>query len=650
MLSRIPISIRFLAGFYLTGLFLFAFLRVVFLFFNDPGDIDFGDQITWESLRIGFVFDSVVMSYIIALPILLFFLHYMLRPRTVYFTSAIVWVLSVFLSLTIFMVVADIPYFAFFKNKLTVDALQWMNTPTTVLEMVFGNTSNAAFLFLGLFLFSVSMFFVFKIGRNNVIRADWGMEFSRFSRMTAIAAFLFSGLFCFMGMRGKWAHPIRPGDAFYCDHPLLNQAGLNAAYTFLKSFSYKVNLMENETAIRKAQSYLGVQGQNNESGISPFYRLVQGDSIYEKKNVVLILMEGMGSKFMGSFGNQNNLTPNLDSLSKASILFTNAYSAGIHTNNGVFSTLYGFPALKRIRPMSAVPIRKFTGLPFALKQRGYDNYFFCTHNRSFDNIGNFIPYNHFDKIYTEENFPSSESVGPFGVPDGYLFSRLLTHLDSIDDKAPFFVTVLTASNHDPYIIPKDFVSEHKDSELRAIQYADQSIGDFMRKASQTKWFANTLFVLVADHGRVYGKETYDLPLSFSQIPIIFHAPSFIKPRTEVIPMGQIDVFPSIMGVLGGTYLNNTAGVDAFKHLRPIIYFSQDDKIGSTDGQWLYVYRFGGNESLYRLNSDSPMDYLNIEKDTADRLRDYALSQTQASEFVLSSDMTGPTGKRSKLAN
>jgi len=45
-----------------------------------------------------------------------------------------------------------------------------------------------------------------------------------------------------------------------------------------------------------------------------------------------------------------------------------------------------------------------------------------------------------------------------------------------------------------------------------------------------------------------------------------------------------------------------------------------------------------------------MDYLNIEKDTADRLRDYALSQTQASEFVLSSGMTGPTGKRSKLAN
>ncbi|MFM7078319.1 MAG: LTA synthase family protein [Bacteroidota bacterium] len=642
---RLPVSIRYVAEIYLAGLLLFASLRLVFLLFNQNESIDFGNSITWECFLVGIRFDTVVLAYVSSLPILLFLIQYLIRPSyriTIFLTAT--WV-SVLMPLTAFIAVADIPYFGFFKNRLTEDALQWMNTPGTVVAMVWSNPMHLFFACIALVLLAVTAYATFKYSKNLLFVRDWNIEFHRHGRTKSLMIFLVSGFLCFAGMRGNWAHPIRSGDAFYCDNPFLNQAGLNPAFTFMKSFSNKVRLMGDEQAIALTRTFLNIPVRNTNLDVSPFERSVISDSTAKPLNVVLVLMEGMGARFMGAYGNTSGLTPNLDSLAGVSMHFVNAYSSGIHTNNGVFSTLYGFPALKRIRPMSSVPVRSFSGLPYELKQRGYKNYFYCSHNREFDNLGNFIPANHFDELYTQEDFPESASIGPYGVPDGYLFERLLAHLDTISRKGNFLATVLTASNHDPYIIPETFQSEQVNKEFRAIQYADHAIGAFIRSAAQSEWFDQTVFVFVADHGRVFGKESFDLQLSFSHIPIIIHAPKHLRAEKKNELIGQIDLYPTLMGVLGGNYSNNTAGVDVLRSPRPAAYFSQDDKIGCINNNWLYIYRFGGKESIHPIGNMQPAS--DGAQKNLELLRDYALSQTQASEFAISKNLTSPPSKKSK---
>ena len=53
---------------------------------------------------------------------------------------------------------------------------------------------------------------------------------------------------------------------------------------------------------------------------------------------------------MKHFGQSETLTPFLDSLYTRSISFRNFYSAGIHTNHGLYATLYSFPAMMKRKP------------------------------------------------------------------------------------------------------------------------------------------------------------------------------------------------------------------------------------------------------------------------------------------------------------
>jgi len=637
-----PASMRYLLAVVFFASIIFALLRLSFMLFNGQHELGSNSTFLYNTFLLGWKFDMVVLSYLLALPILIFLIHYLLQSKSKVPTKTISYLVSVGMAIACFAGIADMPYFDFFKNRLTEDALQWMGTPGTVIHMIASNPSHLFFLILALLLCVLTGWFFHVLAKRMIVHMDWRSEFKRVGKPAALAIFLVSGFICFLGMRGKLTHPIRPGDAFHCDNAFLNQATLNPVFTFMKSFSYKVNLMDDGEALAMTRNILGLPEKVAMKGENPFHRSINvSSSESNKPNVVLVLMEGMGAGFMGAFGNGKGMTPELDNIAKKSLLFENAYSAGIHTNNGVFSTLYSYPALKRIRPMSTVPTRKFTGLPYALKEQGYRNYFFCSHNREFDNLGNFIPANHFDRLYTQEDFPAAASIGPYGVPDGYLFDRLLLHLDTITAKGPIFTTVLTASNHDPYVIPSDFKSVFSNKEYDAIHYADYAIGKFMREASQKPWYANTVFVFVADHGRVYGDEPYDLQQSFSHIPIIMYGPSQIQPARDARFIGQVDVFPTLMGILGLGYENNTLGVDVMKQLRPAIYFSQDDKLGCINGQWLYVYRFGGKETLYDYRKGSSVDYASKQTEAMKALRDYALSQTQSAAYVISSNLTSP---------
>ena len=356
-------------------------------------------------------------------------------------------------------------------------------------------------------------------------------------------------------------------------------------------------------------------------------------------------MESMSANYMGTFGNKNGLTPNLDSLCKVSWLFKNAYSAGIHTNNGVFSTLYSFPALKRTRPMSTIPSRIYSGLPYTLKQEGYKNMFFTTHDKLFDNLANFIPSNFFDNLYSAQDYPKDKIIGPFGVPDDYLFTFATNILNKQDSLKPFFATILSTSNHDPYILPSYFKSSLKEKDLRAVSYADWSIGKFMEQAKKEKWFDNTIFIFVADHGLNVGKNPYEISLSYHHVPIIMYSPKILGESKNIDNfIGQIDIFPTLMGILNFNYTNNTLGVDVLKNPRECIYFSSDDKIGCINSNWLYVYTFGGNESLYKYKNGDTKNYLKENKEESEKLKVYSFSQTQTSQWIYNSNKSCITKK------
>ena len=111
-----------------------------------------------------------------------------------------------------------------------------------------------------------------------------------------------------------------------------------------------------------------------------------------------------------------NLTPFLDSISHAGYYFENIYTAGIHTFNGVFSTLFSFPAIYRQNPMKESTMFRYNGIGNTLRKNGYSTTYFTTHDGQFDNIEGFLRANDFENIITLADYPSEKAKTTLGVP------------------------------------------------------------------------------------------------------------------------------------------------------------------------------------------------------------------------------------------
>jgi len=132
----------------------------------------------------------------------------------------------------------------------------------------------------------------------------------------------------------------------------------------------------------------------------------------------------------------------------------------------------------------------------------------------------------------------------------------------------FFSIVMTTSNHKPFTFRKGLehlgIPPEGGGRGAGVRYADYALGEFLTQAERHPWFDDTLFIVVADHGaRVYGRE--EIPLATYEIPLMVYSPRHVAPRRVDTLMGQIDVAPTVMGMLGFAYRAPFFGQDILSH-------------------------------------------------------------------------------------
>lgn len=606
-----PFSIRYILKTYLACLTVFSIFRLLLFFLNlhllDNFKVDLTTVI--QSFIMGVRFDIVISGYFLILPaVLLIIFDCSGKIPHALLTGIRYWIL-VFFTLHFLVSAADIPYFMQFNERFSVSAFMWMNTPGMVFSMILEEP---------LYLVALVPFGILSFGFIRTIKGIYKPSQSTKSPIKLPFKLVYSLLILTLivaGIRGRLAHksPIRIGTAYYCEVPFLNKLGLNPSFTLLKSYleskkknNRLVDLINIEDAKKVVQKYLGVKETKYNSPIAR--NAVEDTTSSKHPNVVLILMESMSSAKVGLQGNTDHLTPFLDSLSTQSLFFKNTYSAGTHTFNGIFGTLFSYPSIYRRHTMKE--IAKYHGLAQVLKAENYSTIYFSTHDGQYDNVEGFLRANDFDEVITDKDYPDEEIKTIYGVPDDYLFRYGVNKLNQLATKEkPFFATFCTVSDHGPYYIPKYFSPHSKEIHKQATEYADWSLRQLIKNSRKQKWFENTLFVFVADHGAPISP-IYDLPLNYFHVPLLFYSPKLIKePKTYAKLASQIDVFPSIMGLLNIPFVNNTMGIDLFHEDRKYAILTADDKFGVIDTNMVCVVR-----------KDKTSLYKHMQKD----LKDYAL--------------------------
>ena len=446
------------------------------------------------------------------------------------------------------------------------------------------------------------------------------------------------------GARGRLSDrsALHEGLSIVSENNFINQIAINANFTFWKTVFYNKNKKPYKVPdtinqdIAFTRNYLGIT--------TPFEQTINRSVIDTTKNktnynIVIVVMESMSVFKMGYYGGPK-LTPQLDHLIAESVFFNHFFSSGIHTFNGLFSTTSGFLSMYDEKSMKSYVKAPFNGLGTLLKSQGYESYFYTTHDPHFDNMEGFFKLNKFNHIISQYDFDQSQAESSLGVPDHILFDKLIETTNTRKKNTPFVSVLMTASDHGPWKIPQDiaFKPNGNNQQDNCTLYADWSIGRFMEQAKQQSWYDNTVFIFLGDHGLSMG-HTYEMPLSYNHVPCVIHQPKLFKPDTISSPCYQPDIPPTIMGIIGANYTNQTFGINILKEKHPYVVFSADDKIGCVDDQGFYFYKTLANGETYLRNYKNldPINYKTQLKHKADSMERNMMKIYQSANFFIRKD-------------
>ena len=275
-----------------------------------------------------------------------------------------------------------------------------------------------------------------------------------------------------------------------------------------------------------------------------------------KLNVVVVSSESFGAKFSRLYGSDNDLTPNFDAFAQQGIWFANTYASGTRTVRGLEALTASFPPIPTVSIVRRPGNDGIATWGRVMRDLGYDTSFLYGGYGYFDNMNAFYSGNGFE-VFDRNAIDKVRFENIWGVADEDLFDLAMRHFSDLHAQGkPFFSIVMTTSNHKPYTFRPGLESlgipESGGGRKAGVRYADYALGYFLREAQKQPWFDDTIFVVVADHGaRVYGKA--DIPLSSYEIPMMIYAPKHLKPQRVDTLMTQIDVAPTVLGLLGLPY-------------------------------------------------------------------------------------------------
>ncbi|MBF6640792.1 LTA synthase family protein [Flavobacterium sp. J49] len=362
----------------------------------------------------------------------------------------------------------------------------------------------------------------------------------------------------------------------------VNELEANGMYKFYTAFRnnelafdkfYKT--ISNDEAFALLQKQLA--GIKDESTL----RTVSSDSTELHKNVVLITVESLSEDFMTEYGNEKHLTPFLDTLAEKSLQFTNLYAVGNRTVRGLEAVTLCLPpsAAESVVKRADNKNKYSTGNVF--KQKGYSVKYLYGGDAFFDNMGDFFGGNGYDIIDKNSFLPEEITFANiWGVCDEDMYQKAIKEMNrEAQQNKPFFNHIMTVSNHRPFTYPegKIDISGMAKSRDGGVKYTDYALAQFFKMAEKQSWFKNTVFVILADHCASSSGKT-ELPLEKYRIPAMVYAPGFITPKHVNTLMSQIDVMPTLFGLLHFDYNSKFYGQDVFDknyHPRAFVATYQD---------------------------------------------------------------------------
>lgn len=382
-------------------------------------------------------------------------------------------------------------------------------------------------------------------------------------RLAAGLGLLALPLISYVGVDSSWAR--------FSPNPYITELGNNGIYNLFAAFlrnrieypAFYPTISKEEAWRRLRAALQEDQSRFLGEDIYDIGRKITKPGPEKRLNVIVVVEESLSAEYLGVFGKNENLTPNLDRLSGESLFFTNFYATGTRTDRGLEAISLSIPPTPGRSMIKRPNNENMFSWGSLMREKGYVTKFLYSGYGYFDNMNYFFSHNGFETV-DRLDFKKEEIhfENAWGVCDEDLFDKALEEFDKIHGSPkPFLALIMTTSNHRPFTYPEGRVPlPPRNGRNGGVQYADYALGRFLEAARQKTWFSNSIFVILADHCADSAGHTA-LPVSRYHIPLFIYAPGFLPPRKIDTLSSQVDVAPTVLALLDFSYTSRFFGRD-----------------------------------------------------------------------------------------
>lgn len=603
-MAKIPKLIRWIIWTGLIFLVLFTLMRLGLFILSDQQS--YGLSKLGGAFFLGLRYDLRMISWLLVVVLVLGSIPALhpfsgKRGRKIWMT-----VLSVAVLFVLFFFSVDFAHYAYLEQRLNASVLNYLEDAGISMSMVW-QSYPVVRMVLGVLLLAALL--IWLINRNHRWVSKQTYTGTKRSRIISfIVCFLACGFFIF----GQFnQYPLRWSDAFALGSDYKAGLALNPFESFFSTLKFRHSGYDG----KKVKELAPVIGShyNFQPGDNPlsFVRVAEpkAGALTSKPNVVLVICESFSAYKSSMFGNPLNTTPFFDSLCRQGIFFDRCFTPTYGTARGVWATITGTPDVE--------PTKTASRNPAAVDQHtiinnfnGYEKFYFLGGSTSWANIRGVLT-NNIDNLhlYEQEDYKAPK-IDVWGISDKNLFLEANKVL--AQQQKPFFAIIQTADNHRPYTIPDEDLKEfnrvsapidslrkygfESDAEMNAFRYTDFGYKKFIQAARQEKYYSNTIFVFIGDHG-IPGEANALFPHSWTaqrlttmHVPLLIYAPGLLAPKRVHTISSQTDVLPTIAGLCDIKYTNSTLGKDLLDSTTKgfaFVYDPDNSMVGVVKGDYLY---------------------------------------------------------------
>ena len=484
--------------------------------------------------------DVSFISYMLVPIVVLIWLKSFFKNKQ-FITKMIYWITSFFLLISGLISGGEVALYSEWQSKLNFTALAHFKHPSEVFS-----TASMGHIFTVLFFLLTSVVFI-RIYKNKVhsilpIQYPYWLSIilifleklqgyiilmmnrlhislqSAVGVLKKVLVLAVSLGILLLGIRGGFQlYPINLSAAYFSKNEILNDIAVNPNWnimqSILKSRSHFKGNPYKKYSDKECEAFmLELNASKKDTSIS----IVN----IARPNIVFVLLESWSADNVESLGGLKGITPNFKSLEKEGVLFTDFYSNGFTSDQAMSSIFSSFPVFPYVAIINqSVKARKLPCLNKTLSTEGYHSSYFYGGQLEYGDIKAYLYSQAFDLIKDASDYKNLPS-GSLGVHDEFMFAQFRQELNELPE--PFMSILFTVSSHSPFDFPgphKLSFNSREDKYINSVAYSDKCLGNFMASVKNEDWYANTLFVIVADHShnspkrwRIAQKEHFKIPM------------------------------------------------------------------------------------------------------------------------------------------